>query len=229
MNGTLTNYRVLTHMLTTAQNPARYNLIFLRHGESVGNAEGKHQGQSDFPLTKKGESQVRALAERWLQEKMIFDLIISSPLTRARGSAQILADALHIPLTYDPRWMERNNGVLAGLRQDEAIITYPRPSFVNPYLPIGQTGESQWELYLRAGSAVQDLLYRPPGAYLIVSHGAILNMALYAILGIPPQANFIGPRFRFANSAFATLSYNPAEHKWYVHGINDRQHWQDDE
>jgi 2,3-bisphosphoglycerate-dependent phosphoglycerate mutase len=216
-------------MLPVAQNPGRYHITLLRHGESVGNAEGKHQGQSDFPLTPKGEAQARALAERWLKENTTFDLIISSPLSRALGTAQILANTLHIPLEFNPLWMERNNGLLAGLRPEEAIITYPRPPFIHPYLPIGQTGESQWELFLRAGTAIQDLLHHPPGKYLIVSHGGILNMVLYAILGITPQANFYGPRFRFGNTAFATLSYTPNEHKWYVHGVNDQAHWQHDE
>ena len=216
-------------MNSAPPNPVRYNLILLRHGESVGNAEGKHQGQSDFPLTERGEAQARALAERWLNSKTTFDLIISSPLARAQGTAEILAEALKLPLELNPLWMERNNGVLAGLRPDEATVSYPRPPFIHPYLPIGQTGESQWELYLRAGKAVQDLLHHPPGHYLIVSHGGILNMVLYAILGITPQANFYGPRFRFGNTAFATLSYNPAEHKWYIHGINDRNHWQTDD
>jgi len=211
------------------QGPARYNITLLRHGESVGNAEGKHQGQADFPLTEKGEAQVRALVDRWLKEKIHFDLIISSPLSRARGTAQIIAETLHIPLDFSPLWMERDNGVLAGLRPEEAIVTYPRPPFIHPYLPIGQTGESQWELYLRAGKAVQDVLHRPAGNYLIVSHGGILNMVLYAILGITPQANFYGPRFRFGNTAFASLSYNPNEHKWYIHGINDRTHWQSED
>jgi broad specificity phosphatase PhoE len=216
-------------MVIAAQTPPRYSITLLRHGESVGNAEGKHQGQSDFPLTEIGLAQARSLAHHWSNEKRIFDLLISSPLSRASVTANILAEALHIPLELNPLWMERNNGRLAGLRPEEAFEAYPRPPFIHPYLPIGQTGESQWELYLRAGQAVQDLLRHPPGSYLVVSHGGILNMVLYAILGIAPQANFYGPRFRFGNTAFATLSYNPLEHKWYVHGINDQTHWQPDE
>lgn len=211
-------------MATPTTTTNRYNLTLLRHGESIGNAEGKHQGQADFPLTSKGQEQARALADRWLLEIITFDLIISSPLARARGTAQILADSLQIQLEFNPLWMERDNGKLAGLRPEEATLTYPRPSFIHPYQPIGQTGESQWELYLRAGNAIQDLLHRSPGNYLIVSHGGILNMVLYAILGITPHANFHGPRFRFGNTAFATLSYKPEEHKWYVHGINDQAH-----
>jgi broad specificity phosphatase PhoE len=72
---------------------------------------------------------------------------------------------------------------------------------------------------------VQSIFDRPPGSYLIVSHGGLLNMFFYAILGISPQPNFHGPRFRFNNSAFATLTYNPKTHRWYVMGVNDHQHW----
>jgi broad specificity phosphatase PhoE len=86
-------------------------------------------------------------------------------------------------------------------------------------------GESQWALYIRASQALQNLLAHPPGNYMVISHGGILNLTLYAILGITLQANFSGPRFRFGNTAFASLSYRPGEHKWLVHAINDQAHW----
>ena len=121
--------------------------------------------------------------------------------------------------------MERDNGVLAGLKIDEAQERHPQPDFTHPYQPVGINGESQWELYLRAGRAVQKILCRKPGSYLIISHGGILNMALYAMLSIPVQANFSGPRFRFRNTAFATLTYNAQQHRWYVQCINDHTHW----
>jgi hypothetical protein len=52
-----------------------------------------------------------------------------------------------------------------------------------------------------------------------------LNMALRAALGIAPQANFQGARFRFSNTGFATLIYQPEQHSWIVLGINDHNHW----
>jgi 2,3-bisphosphoglycerate-dependent phosphoglycerate mutase len=216
------------YMLTSSTNPTEYFIILLRHGESIGNAEGKHQGQADFPLTERGTRQAHALAERWRQEKRSFDRVISSPLMRARQTTEIINGVLALPLEFDPLWMERDNGLLAGLTPEDALEIYPRPPFIHPYQAIGGTGESQWELYLRGGRAVQSLLDRPPGKYLIISHGGILNMVLYAILGITPHANFSGPRFRFANTAFASLSYSPGEHKWYVLGINDHLHWSED-
>ncbi|MEW5868797.1 MAG: histidine phosphatase family protein [Chloroflexota bacterium] len=212
-------------MFETPRSPS-YHVILLRHGESVGNAAGYYQGQSDFPLSETGVLQAQALAQRWLAEKASFTQVISSPLARARQTAEIIAAALgDLPLDLQPLWMERDNGQLAGLRPQEAAERFPRPAFFHPYMPIGQTGESQMELYLRAGSAVQDLLRRPPGRYLVVSHGGLLNMVMYVILGIVPQANFHGPRFRFRNTAFATLTYLPEAHIWRLEGLNDQGHW----
>jgi 2,3-bisphosphoglycerate-dependent phosphoglycerate mutase len=202
-----------------------FYITILRHGESQGNFEGRHQGQADFPLTDLGRQQARALVDRWKLEKKVFDLIISSPLIRARETAEIISTELKAPVELDPLWMERNNGLMAGLSPEEVRDTLPQPDFIHPYQAIGQTGESQWELYLRAGRAVQSLINRSPGSYLIVSHGGLLNMFFYAVLGIAPQPNFHGPRFRFNNAAFATVHYNPSSHRWYVVGINDHQHW----
>jgi 2,3-bisphosphoglycerate-dependent phosphoglycerate mutase len=206
---------------------ARFSITLLRHGESTGNARGIYQGQAEFDLSEVGRQQVNALAARWLEEKRPYDAVISSPLRRACQTAEIVASALAIPVEHDEIWMERHNGVLAGLHHLEAAERFPQPGFMSPYDPIGQTGESQWDLYLRAGQAVRGLVRRPPGSYLVVSHGGILNMALYAVLGIVPQANFQGARFRFLNAAFAVLEYDPAVHSWLLERLNDRSHWTD--
>lgn len=205
----------------SSKSSPHYHLILLRHAQSVGNAKGILQGQSDFPLNETGVQQAKALARRWIKEQRHFDCIISSPLSRARQTAEIIAAALEAPLRLDENWMERNNGQIAGLRPEEADQRGLRPEFTHLYQPVGLEGESQWELFLRAGRAVQDLLHQPPGEYLVVSHGGILNLAMYAILGIVPQANFQGPRFRFRNAAFATLDYDPARHVWALESIND--------
>ena len=213
----------------TSPPPPPYTIVLLRHGESVGNAEGYHQGQADFPLSETGRLQAQALASRWHTEQVTFDRLISSPLLRARETAEIIASALNLPFEFNHDWMERDAGLLSGLHHDEASQRYPRPAFMHPYQPVGRTGESQWELFLRAGRAVQSLLNYPSGHFLVVAHSAILNMVLYAMLGIMPQANFTGPRFTFSNTGFASLSYTPDEHAWRVLGINDHAHWRDEE
>lgn len=205
--------------------PSSYTVHFLRHGQSTGNAAGLYQGQSDFPLSETGIQQAQALAERWKVQKLAFNQIIASPLQRARRTAEIIADALNAgPIEFDDNLMERDNGKIAGMNVDEAERRYPRPAFFTPYTPIGETGESNWALYLRAGLVVDSLLRRPPGRYLVVSHGAILNMVMYVVLGIIPQANFSGARFRFGNTGFATLTYLPERHLWYLENVNDQLH-----
>jgi 2,3-bisphosphoglycerate-dependent phosphoglycerate mutase len=191
-----------------------YHIVFLRHGESAGNAEDRFQGQADFPLTEKGRAQAKVRVERWLAEGVIFDRCISSPLLRSRQTAEIVTQALNVPLEFDPDWMEINNGLLAGLSDEEAAKIAPRPDFMTPYTRFGKTGESRWELYLRAGKAIKGILDRQPGRYLIVAHGGVLNMAVYVILNISPQADFSGPRFIFHNTTFAVFSYEPEHHNW---------------
>jgi 2,3-bisphosphoglycerate-dependent phosphoglycerate mutase len=205
-----------------------YHLTFLRHGESVGNMENRFQGHADFPLTETGRAQARALAERWQAEERCFDRAFSSPLLRARETAEIICTALNVSLELDPDWMEIDNGLLAGLSDEEAQQAVPRPQFMTPYTRFGQTGESRWELYLRAGRNIQRILEHAPGCYLVASHGGILNMTMYAILGIPIQADSTGPRFMFHNTTFATFTYEPEHHNWRMLHFDDRPHWKED-
>ena len=205
-----------------------YSITFLRHGESIGNAEDRFQGHADFPLTGRGRAQALALAERWKKEKVTFDNCIASPLLRACQTAEIISEALKIPLELDADWMEIDNGLIAGLTPEQAEQVAPAPDFMTPYTHFGKTGESRWEVYLRAGRAIQHILDRSPGRYLVAAHGGVLNLAMYSILGIPVQADSGGPRFMFHNTTFTTLTYEPERHTWRMLNFDDRRHWKED-
>ena len=206
--------------------PEIFDIIFLRHGESVGNAERRWQGQADFPLTDKGRQQARSLADRWLAEGRKFDSIFASPQKRAKETADIIAKALKLAVETDTIWMERNIGEAAGLTGEEANQRFPTRNHSTPFAPIiGNEGEGNWELYLRAGRALQGLLRCEPGKYLVVSHGGLLNQVMHAVIGITPHADFSGPRFRFKNTGFADLTYRAHAHQWQINAINDHSHW----
>ncbi|HUF00111.1 MAG TPA: histidine phosphatase family protein [Anaerolineales bacterium] len=200
-----------------------YNFVFLRHGESIGNAEARWQGQSDYALTERGRGQARALADRWKSENVKFDLIIASPLVRAKETAAIIASALGAKMELDPILLERHVGEMEGLTAEE-VRKRPRPPYVTPYDPIGGAGEGDWALFLRAGQALHSLLRRPSGSYLIVSHGGLLNQLMNAIVGIAPHVDPSGVRFRFENTAFARIIYFPYQHRWAIDALNDRAH-----
>ncbi|MDP1713659.1 MAG: histidine phosphatase family protein [Anaerolineales bacterium] len=209
--------------------PKPFYITLLRHGESVGNAESRWQGQAEFPLTDKGRAQTYALAQRWKKENVKFDHLIASPLTRAKETAEIIASALDLIIEFEPLWLERDNGEFSGLTAHEVRQNFIHPLFTTPYDPVGLDGEGDWELFLRAGRALQDLLKREPASYLIVSHGGLLNQVMHAVLGVAPQANSSGTRFRFENTAFAQLIYSPHQHRWAIDKLNDHLHWQDEE
>ena len=203
-----------------------FHITLVRHGESLGNIENRLQGLSDYPLSETGRAQAAALAARWQAEGLGFDTAISSPLSRAAETASILVSALGIPnLELEPLWVERDMGKRSGMTMEEIHAQFQDPDFLNPYDAYDQSGESDWALYLRAGQALHRILQRPPARYLVVAHGAILNMTLYAILGIAPQPNFQGPRFGLENTAFASFRYQPEAHRWRVGVIGDRTHW----
>jgi len=202
-----------------------YHFTLLRHGESVGNAQSRWQGQSDYLLTDRGRAQARALAERWKSEEVKFDLAIASPLVRARETAEIIASELNVKVELDPIWMERDIGEMEGLTIDE-VRQKPQPAYVTPYNSIGGNGEGDWELFLRAGKALHDLLRRPAGSYLIVSHGGLLNQFMHAIVGVAHHADPSGVRFNFENTSFASITYFPQRHRWAIDAVNDRAHLQ---
>jgi broad specificity phosphatase PhoE len=208
--------------MSSAEKPI-YTFVFVRHGESVGNVESRWQGQSDYVLTERGRAQARALAQRWKSEGVKFNLIISSPLLRAKETAEILGTALNAPVELDPILMERHIGEMEGLTAEE-VRKKPHPPYVTPYDPIGGGGEGDWALFLRAGQALHALVRRSPGSYLIVSHGGLLNQLMNAIIGIAPHVDPSGVRFRFENTAFARVLYFPHQHRWAIDAVNDRAH-----
>jgi broad specificity phosphatase PhoE len=200
-----------------------YHFVFLRHGESIGNAQARWQGQSDYALTEKGRAQARSLAERWKSEDVRFDLVIASPLSRARETAEIIASVLNAKVELDPILLERHIGEMEGLTAEE-VRRRPHPPYVTPYDSIGGEGEGDWALFLRAGQALHRLLRRPAGSYLVVSHGGLLNQLMNAIIGIAPHVDPSGVRFRFENTAFARVIYYPYQHRWVIDTLNDRAH-----
>lgn len=209
----------MTSHPSASASPPIYKFIFLRHGQSQGNAEGRYQGQTDYPLTDVGIRQAKILAENWEKLGVVFDLVISNPLARARQTAKIISERLGVGLEIDPFWMERDTGVVEGLRSNEANRLHPSPDFLSPYTPIRPEAESFWDLYLRAGRGIAPLLQKEAARYLVVSHGAILNMTMYAILGITPQPNYHGPRFQFHNTTFVSTTYRQHSHNWIIEGM----------
>jgi probable phosphoglycerate mutase len=196
-------------------------ITFLRHGESTGNADGLVQGQADYPLTARGRLQAERLAHDWRRTNVQFDQIISSPLLRARETAETIAQELSVEIEYDPDWMERGFGSIDGHVYQEIMKQVPPPDFTSPYHPPGLGGESLLDAFQRACRGLQNVLRRPEGRYLVVAHGAILNMTMYAVLGLNPLGTPKSPRFVFNNTSYLDLTFNGEINQWRILGFTD--------
>jgi probable phosphoglycerate mutase len=101
-------------------------LLIVRHGESVANAEGRMQGQRDYPLSEVGVRQARLLGRFLVQAGFGFDAAYTSPLTRARATALELTTALGMPeAELAPELSELHAGSLQGLTRDEIVESFP--------------------------------------------------------------------------------------------------------
>lgn len=87
-------------------------IYFVRHGETDWNKERKIQGQVDIPLNEFGRHLARETAKGL--KDVPFDVCFTSPLGRARETAQIILQGRDVPILEDKRILEMNFGVLEG-------------------------------------------------------------------------------------------------------------------
>jgi len=128
----------------------------------------------------------------------------------AHESALTVAGTHGGTVETDPDWMEFGNGALAGLPFDVAAERFPVPAWRNPYESFHGTGESDIDIQIRATRALQNLVRRGPGRYLVVAHGGILNAALRVLVGAPTTLDGKhGIGFAFGDAGYSRLNYYP--------------------
>ena len=164
-------------------------LVLWRHGQTVWNAENRHQGQIDIPLNDVGREQARHAAQTLLAMKPTH--VIASDLERALETGRTLSDLSGIGLTVDERLRETYAGEWQGMTRDEIIAKYPADYAAwggdSEIRPGG--GETRWEVSERVVDAIESALVEiPPGGTLVVaSHGGALRSALGRLLGLDPR------------------------------------------
>ena len=150
---------------------------FLRHGETDWNAQNLSQGAVDIPLNETGLAQARS-ASLLLRGRGI-RAIISSPLSRAKVTADIAAAQLGLPVQIDDGLKEVAFGVMEGKPMSEWF----QPWVDGLLTPEG--AESFPTLTKRAVAAINRFIARPP-VVLVVAHGALFR-ALRGAMGHEPN------------------------------------------
>jgi len=148
---------------------AMITLYFVRHGETDWNRQGKFQGIQDIPLNEEGRRQARTLAGAWGWPA---DTLVSSPLGRARETAQILGATLGLPVEglFD-LLVERDYGQASGLTLEERRLRFPEGP-----IPGSETPEA---IQARATRFLDMVVDSYPGRSVVaVSHGGFINVVL---------------------------------------------------
>ena len=164
-------------------------LVLIRHGESIWNASGRWQGQSDVPLSPRGRLQARALAQRLFELQV--DHRFSSDLSRAAETASALGHEAE----PDPRFREIDVGEWAGLERREVAERFPdQVEGLRTGAPVRiGGGESMPAFEARVDSAVDALRERHRGErVLLVTHGGVIRALATRILGVRGTARPLG-------------------------------------
>jgi 2,3-bisphosphoglycerate-dependent phosphoglycerate mutase len=194
-------------------------LILIRHGESEGDLLNVHEGRADFQLTGNGRDQARRLAAH-LKDTYKIDKIYSSPLLRARETAEIIASEANQDIDFLDGLMEWNNGVLAGMDREEARDKYPEP--LGGWMPHQsvENGESMIQFRSRLESVFSYIISQEEFQTIaIVSHGGVLNKMLQAFLQLPFTDDII---FATGDTGYHYIEYRKG--KKVFHKINSVNH-----
>jgi broad specificity phosphatase PhoE len=181
--------------------PVTIHLV--RHGETDWNVEGRLQGWTDIPLNATGIEQAHAAASVLAGRPI--GSVLSSDLSRARGTAAMIAAAAGLEVFTDPALRERNYGVAEGRLISELDgeahgafdARWDDPDFAFP------GGESRRDAHLRLATFLAEMLVSPPPQEIvIVSHGGALRLARGFLEGFPVERL---PRWNFANAEITTV------------------------
>ncbi|HEX8137851.1 MAG TPA: histidine phosphatase family protein [Pyrinomonadaceae bacterium] len=157
-------------------------VLLIRHGQSLGNAEGRFGGHTSTPLSERGRRQAEATAEALCSEPL--SAIYSSDLPRAIETAMPLARLTGLEVHLTEAFRERSVGVMEGLTFEEAAAQHPeqyaaliRRDFEHVLLG----GESYRQMLDRASRELDAAIEQHRGGQIAVfSHtGTICILALH--------------------------------------------------
>ena len=171
-------------------------LYIMRHGRTDWNDRHKLQGRTDIPLNEEG----RRMAARAAVDygEIHLDACWSSPLLRARETAEIFLRGRNIPLRTDDRLREMSFGAYEGT---ENVLS-------KPYLPVSMIflhpeeyrqsvggAETFEELFARTGEFLREIVHPMLAGgkdILIVGHGA-MNLSMISLVRNLPRKDFWSP------------------------------------
>ncbi len=172
-------------------------LGLLRHGQTDWNIDFRLQGITDIPLNETGIAQARDAAA--VIGPNDWDLILTSPLSRARATAEIVAEVNGFAdAEVEPLLLERSFGEAEGMSHQEWLAKYADTNSV-------PGGESLRDLEARANLLLHQLAMKFRGRRILaVSHGALIRI----LLRIVSNGEFPREGERLGNASMSVFAHD---------------------
>lgn len=185
-------------------------LVLVRHGEAEGNTEHRFIGQTDVPLTVRGQSQVERLTRRLIDRPIT--RVVSSDLRRCRDTVGPTAEALGLELELEPRIREISNGEWNNLLAAEIQARWP--TMFDDYargVDVARPGGERWiDVSHRVIDALTDIAADATSGetILIGTHAGPTLAAVRWAAAIPVNGNvFRGPFGSVENTGISVISF----------------------
>ncbi|MFD1389008.1 histidine phosphatase family protein [Oceanobacillus oncorhynchi subsp. oncorhynchi] len=185
-------------------------ICMIRHGETNWNKEKRIQGKTDIPLNETGKSQAGVCCAAAKQFEPT--VLITSPLARAKVTAEIINQDLQLPLHEMRAFVERSYGDAEGMTIEDRNRYFPNREAI----PNVETFE---DLKQRGIKGLEEVCVRyPDERVLIVSHGALINSLLSVIskgelgTGITFLQNTSITKFTCEKGEWRVVDYNNTDH-----------------
>ena len=169
------------------------SLIFLRHGQAKNNTERILAGRTaGVPLTENGIKQAKNAAE--LVKKMNVSKIYTSPIERARETAEIVGAHNSIDVVHDERLIELDMGKFTGMKYDEIFSRHGNVflKFYSGDLELAHNGVETFDMVKKR---VLDIIEHVSGLHknenvLLVTHMDPIKAVLSTVMDLQPQFLF---------------------------------------
>ncbi|MFD0954802.1 histidine phosphatase family protein [Virgibacillus alimentarius] len=185
------------------------SISLVRHGETDWNALEVVQGQMDTPLNERGIEQAKECANQLVKTK--YDVLITSPLQRAKQTANIINEKLQIPLIEMEAFVERYYGEAQGMTKRERQAKYPDKDYPNQ--------ETRGALRKRVMAGLNEIIENNQGKHiLLVAHGAVINTILATI----SNGKIGSGKTKLINACISNITFNQVE--WRIQDYNIVSH-----
>lgn len=201
-------------------------LYIVRHCQSTGNIDGRFQGRFDADVSPAGEQQLELLSLRF--RNVGLDAVYTSPLIRARKTAEAVNRFHHLPVQEMDGLLELDVGDMENMKLSEIGEKYPDVAKnwdQSPDLCEFPGGETMKEAYARVNAALDEIIEKNPGkTVFLATHGGVIRNLYARVCSGTPEG--VRQSAVFGNTGVSVLEAEDGKLSFKL--VNDQSHLPED-